>query len=68
MKNVRRIGKREREARKRHRRTLVYSSYSGWQPLKLGHKKMLIHVGRMFASTGGRCRKSNADTRTREPL
>jgi hypothetical protein len=33
------LGKREREARKRRKRTEVVTSQSGWQRFKLGRKK-----------------------------
>jgi len=55
------LGKREREARKRHRRGIAYSSASGWQPLKLGLKKFKVRFGKdlnaFISSCRGRRRK-----------
>ena len=54
MRKQTRIGKREREARKRYGRGRVSSSASTGEWLKLGHKKMSIHLG-CFLRDGGRC-------------
>ena len=49
-----RIGKREREARKRHRRAWIFANESprtsgtAWAKLKLGRKKMLRHYSALF--------------------
>ena len=45
-------GKRERGARKRHRRAVV-SFYDGaeWKTLKLGHKKFRIHFKKFLTSS-----------------
>ena len=53
-----RIGKREREARKRHRRGGVAFAATEWETLKLGNRKFARWLGWSLASVGGRCRKS----------
>lgn len=56
MQKTRRIGKRERAARKKRFRTKVTTydkKTGGWLTLKLGHKKMTIHLRRSFASVCG---------------
>ncbi len=58
MTKMNRLGKREREARKRHGRGSV-SFYdhkaAGWVTLKLGRKKMMRHMRSWLANHGGRC-------------
>ncbi|MCH7733092.1 MAG: hypothetical protein IIB44_11405 [Candidatus Marinimicrobia bacterium] len=44
-----RIGKREREAGKRHRRARFCGTGTEWKTLKLGHKKEAIHTRLFFA-------------------
>jgi hypothetical protein len=50
-----RAGKREREARKRHRRGRICSTATKWKWLKLGRKKMntLIRKGFLSNASGG---------------
>jgi hypothetical protein len=53
---IKRIGKRERVARKkRFRGSVSYydKKTAGWLTLKLGHKKMMIQYKRSFSSVGG---------------
>ena len=60
-----RIGKREREARKRHRRAWIFANESGrkpgaaWAKFKLGRKKMARHYSALFA-----VRRTNAASRS----
>lgn len=56
MTRMKRIGKRERGARKkRFRGTISFydKKTAGWLTLKLGHKKTQIHLRRSLSSVGG---------------
>ena len=50
-----RLGKRERAARKRHRRTVHYSFEHGSEAetYKLGRKKLRIQLRRLLSTNGG---------------
>lgn len=45
-----RMGRRERGARKRHRRAGVADAGTGWVTLRLGSKKMRSHICTVFRS------------------
>lgn len=46
-----RVGKREREARKRHRRARVIGTGTKWEWLKLGRKKMRTYNCNVFSAS-----------------
>ena len=55
-------GRREREARKRHRRAVIsYDNGAGCVTLKLGHKKIRTHI-RLFMADSERHKKQPRST------